>query len=131
MSERDSDNAVAGAIREQEMHYMHAYRNRDPRSLVTTVYATDAQLLPPGQQLVAGTDDITQFFQDILDSGVAEIELETVELDVLGATAVEIGRATLSDPHGAIVDIATFMNIWKRGPAGWQISRDIYKSDQS
>jgi ketosteroid isomerase-like protein len=117
------------AIREQENNYMTAYRQRDPRSLVETVYAPHAHMLAPDQGTIVGTDDITQFFQSIIDGGVSDIQLTSMELDVLHGTAIEVGRATLVGEETEIVDIATFLNVWKfDAEFGWQIHRDIYNS---
>lgn len=93
------------------------------------LYTEDGQLLPPGSDVVSGRDDIAAFWQGLFDMGVATAQLETVELEVHGETAVEVGRFTLGDADGGTVDHGTFVVVWKREDGAWKLHRDVWNSN--
>jgi ketosteroid isomerase-like protein len=66
------------------------------------VYTTDARILPPGAEMVTGREQIQAFWQQAATAmGVESVKLQTVDAEVLGDTAIEIGRAELKDnPSG-------------------------------
>lgn len=93
------------------------------------LYTQDGQLLPPGSDVVTGRDGIAAFWQGIFDMGVASAQLETVEVEDHGETAIEVGRFTLGDADEQTVDHGTFLVVWKRDDGGWKLHRDIWNSN--
>lgn len=92
------------------------------------LYTQDGQLLPPGSEVVSGREAIAAFWQHIFDMGVANAELETVEVESHGDTAIEVGRFTLSDADDQTLNHGTFVVIWKTEDGEWKLHRDIWNS---
>jgi uncharacterized protein (TIGR02246 family) len=63
---------------------------------LAALYAEDARILAPTAELVAGRDEIEAYWRAGIALGVSMIELETDEVDLVGAVAIEIGRYALS-----------------------------------
>ena len=74
--------------------FVDALRSRDVAK-ACSVYAADAQLLPPAGPSVRGRAEIGSYWQAGLDTGVTSIELETVEVVEHADLAYEIGRYAL------------------------------------
>lgn len=92
------------------------------------LYTEDGQLLPPGSDVVAGHDDIAAFWQGVFDAGGSTVRLETVEVDDLGDTAIEVGRFTLGDGDGNTVDEGSFVVVWRDEDGEWRLHRDVWNS---
>lgn len=93
------------------------------------LYTEDGQLLPPGSDVVSGRDDIAAFWQQIFEMGVANAQLDTVEVEDHGETAIEVGQFTLSAADDQTIDHGTFVVIWKNVDGEWKLHRDIWNSN--
>jgi ketosteroid isomerase-like protein len=97
---------------------------------VAAMYTDDAVLYPPnGGPVSGGAAALTDFWQGVLDTGIARGRLETVEAEGMGDTAVEVGRFTLLGADGGTIDRGSYMVLWKKTDAGWRLHRDIWNSD--
>lgn len=123
MSTTDTKRAIQAADRAFETNF-----DRQDAAGMAGLYTEDGQLLPPGSDVVSGHDDIATFWQGVFDAGVATARLETVEVDDLGATAIEVGRFTLGDGDGNTVDEGSFVVVWKDVGGEWRLHRDIWNS---
>ena len=108
--------------------FVAALRRGDSAAMAAT-YTEDAQLLPPGAPVVTGRPAIQAFWQGALDMGVADGSLETLELDVQGDTAAEVGQGVLKTKAGQVIDTAKYIVLWKREHGAWKWYRDIYNSN--
>jgi ketosteroid isomerase-like protein len=90
------------------------------------VYTVDARILPPGAPLMRGRQAIKQFWQaGIAALGLRGAKLTTLELEMTGDTAVEIGEAELYlGEHGAA--IAKYIVHWKQVDGRWLWDKDIW-----
>ena len=59
------------------------------------VYGEGATLLPPHSEPVIGREAIEGFWRGGIEIGLRSVELDTVELDVAGDLAYEVGRYRL------------------------------------
>jgi ketosteroid isomerase-like protein len=84
-------SGVAAALASHRDQFMGSLRAHDAAG-ASTAYAADASLLPPAAGVVRGRDQIRQFWQAGLDSGLADLALESVSLTERDAVAFEIGR---------------------------------------
>lgn len=95
---------------------------------VAEVYTEDGQILPPNYEPMSGKPAIQAFWQGAMDMGIVAAKLETVELDVLGDTAVEVGKGTLFAAGDQVADEAKYIVVWKREKGEWRWDRDIWNS---
>jgi ketosteroid isomerase-like protein len=56
------------------------------------LYAKDGAVMPAGSEPLRGTEAIAKFWQGAFTSGVAAIDLKTVEVYSQGAPATEVGE---------------------------------------
>lgn len=87
------------------------------------VYTEGARLLPPGAEMIAGRAAIKEFWRAAL-AGVTSAKLETVELNVSGDIAVEIGRATLETVTGPVS--GKYVVCWKQEDGAWKLDVDTW-----
>jgi ketosteroid isomerase-like protein len=89
------------------------------------VYTTTARILPPGSEMVSGMDNIRAFWtQAAAAMGVTSIQLKTVDLEILGETAVEIGRALIGTTSGEAA--VKYVVVWKHEAGSWKWDIDIW-----
>jgi ketosteroid isomerase-like protein len=93
------------------------------------VYTKDARILPPGAEMVTGLEQIQAFWQQAAASrGVESVKLETIDAEILGDTAIEIGRAELRTSHPASPTLVKYVVVWKRKDNAWKWHVDIWNA---
>jgi uncharacterized protein (TIGR02246 family) len=98
-------------------------------SMMASVYAPDARLLPPGHPRVTGRE-IEAYWQGMLDLGITGARLETVDLLERDDVAVEEGRYEI---HAGtdVIDEGKYVVVHRRQPDGsWRIGLDVFNSDR-
>ena len=97
------------------------------------LYSDDAVLMPPGVSRITGREAIQQYWQGLLDAGVKDISLTTVEVEDAGDAAVEVGIIAATAPGEGDARVALtgkYIVTWKRGGGGnWRLHRDIWNFD--
>ena len=95
-----------------------------------SVYTENAAILPPDGPIIRGRENIKQFWSNvILGSGLSAAPLTTVEAEILGDTAYEVGTAelTFSGAGGSSQVSVKYIVIWKQEADGsWKWHRDIW-----
>jgi uncharacterized protein (TIGR02246 family) len=109
--------------------FMEAFGRGDAAS-VAQLYTSTAQLLPANSDVVAGTPAIQSFWQGVMDMGIQEVILETLEVEPHDDTAYEVGRYKLKVAGGQVADTGKYIVIWKREGGSWKIHRDIWTTSQ-
>jgi ketosteroid isomerase-like protein len=109
--------------------FMEAF-GRGDASGVAQMYTSGAQLLPAYSDFVAGASAIQSFWQRVMDMGIQEVILETLELEPHGETANEMGRYTLKVAGGQLADTGKYLVIWMRDGESWKVHRDIWTTSQ-
>jgi ketosteroid isomerase-like protein len=97
---------------------------------VAQMYTSGAQLLPAYSDIVTGASAIRSFWQGVMDMGIQEVILETLELEPHGETANEVGRYSLKVTGGPLADTGKYLVIWKRDGGSWKIHRDIWTTSR-
>ena len=109
--------------------FMEAFGRGDAAS-VARIYTSGAELLPAHSDFVAGTSAIQSFWQGVMDMGIQEVILETLEVEPHDDTAYEVGRFTLKVAGGQLADTGKYLVIWKRDGGSWKLHRDIWTTSQ-
>jgi uncharacterized protein (TIGR02246 family) len=118
---------VRGAIAAANEEFMAAVKRGDAAGLAA-LYTEDGQVLPPNGDFVTGKDGIQRFWQAVMDMGIKEAKLETVEVEGHGDTAIEVSTFTLHGAGGDALDKGKYIVIWKREGGQWKLHRDIFNS---
>jgi uncharacterized protein (TIGR02246 family) len=120
---------VREAIAAANQHFMTTFARGDAAGMAAC-YTPDGQVLPPNTDLMTGAQAIQAFWQAVMDMGIKEATLETVELESHGDTAHEVGRFTLRGDAGQVLDQGKYVVIWKRQGGQWKLHRDIWNSSR-
>jgi uncharacterized protein (TIGR02246 family) len=91
-------------------------------------YADDAKVLPPDAPIVSGRKAIEEFWRTAANAlGLTGATLKTIDLEVTGDTAYEIGEADLKLGSGQAR--VKYLVVWTRGGDGqWRLHRDIWNN---
>ena len=116
------------AITECNRKFMNAFHEGDAQG-IAELYTADAKLLPPSSPPVAGRSAIEGFWDEIIQKGFKRLELKTMELEHLGHTAIEIGRAHIMTESGEMVVAPKYLVVWRDDGNGWKLHRDIWNMD--
>jgi len=130
-AKKDHPTEVAelkGALEAKGAQFSDAFARRDVAA-IGALYTADAEALPPGLAPVRGRLAIQDMWKGLLSMPVGRMQFTTLEVDGNGATAWESGRYTLMATNGSTLDQGKHIRIWKHGPDGWQLYRDMWSSD--
>ena len=123
----DAPTDVSAEIRLANDQFTTAFAAHDAVALANR-YTTDAQLLPPLSDFVAGQEAIQTFWQGVMDTGVAGAMVTTEEAIGTDDMAVEVGRYEMLAADGSTIDEGKYIVWWQRTSSGWRIHRDIWNS---
>lgn len=100
---------------------------RGDADAVAGLYTSDAQLIPPGAEIVSGRPAIAAFWKGAIEAGLKDIVLETQRVESTGDLAWEMGAVRLVAPDGGVSQ-DRYLVVWKRENGKWQLHRDIWNS---
>ncbi|MET4846386.1 YybH family protein [Bradyrhizobium japonicum] len=90
-------------------------------------YTEDAKVLPPDAPIVSGRKPIEEFWRTAADAlGLIDVTLKTIDLEVAGDTAYEIGEADLKLSSGQAK--VKYLVVWLQRDGRWHLHRDIWNS---
>ena len=107
--------------------FMAAAGRADAAGLAA-LYTANGQLLPPNADFVTGAEALEGFWQAVLDMGIKKAELDTVEVEGFGDTAVEVGKYKLFGAEDQMLDQGKYIVYWKQEGGQWKLHRDIFNS---
>src|SRR5688500_11890714 len=120
---------MTGDIRTQigsaNKEFMNAFKRGDATAMAN-LYTSEAQLLPANSDFIRGTAAIRAFWQGVIDLGLKDATLETIEAEAHGDTVIEIGRYRLLAAGGAVADSGKYVVVWKNDRGTWKLHRDIW-----
>jgi len=116
-------NAIAAA----NQKFLSAFSRGDAAGLAAT-YTSNGQAFPTNSDIIEGRTALQGFWQVVLDMGIKSATLETIELDIQGNAAIEIGKYTLQGAGGQILDAGKYLVVWKQEDGQWKWHRDIWNT---
>jgi uncharacterized protein (TIGR02246 family) len=99
--------------------------NKGDAAAVAKLYTSDAKLLPPADKIVSGDKEILAFWRSLIDAGVTDHKIETIQIEEAGDTAVMAGKwqAMGKDAQGkAAIFKGSVMKLLKRQGDTWKTS---------
>ena len=115
------------AIATQNEQFMAAVKTGDAAGLAA-LYTENGQVLPPNSDFVTGQEAIESFWQAVMGMGVKEANLEIVEVEGQGDTAIEVSTFALLGEGEQVLDKGKYIVIWKQEDGQWKLHRDIFNS---
>jgi len=95
------------------------------------LYATDALVLRPNTPPVRGSGAVREFFFSALETGLGEVELEPLRVDVVGDVAYEAGRCKMLAPGVGMrrEERGKYLLVYSRRGGDWKVVADCWSSD--
>ncbi len=119
---------VTADIRAANERFENLFKARDAAG-IAALYTADGMVMPPNSDVATGHDAIGKFWRGVLDAGLTDARLETVEVQAFDDTAFEEGRYKLA--AGAnVADEGKYIVVWKFGGNEWRLYRDIWNSNR-
>lgn len=104
--------------------------NAGDAARLASLYTTDAMAFPPDAPMVQGQDNIKEMWASVLTGmGLKSVKLATLDLQIVGGTAYEVGEATLRlEPQGSTgtTAVVKYVVVWKKVDGQWRLHRDIW-----
>jgi uncharacterized protein (TIGR02246 family) len=125
-----AQQSVRTAIEANNKQFIEAF-NKGDAAAVADMYAVDARVLPPNNEIVEGRANIQTFWQAAMSSGLKLVSLETTHVETQGNIAVEVGRytSTAAGAGGATTtDKGKYVVVWKRDGRSWRLAVDIFNT---
>lgn len=117
------------AIESNNAKFSALFAKGDAAAL-SALYDKDGAVMPVGSEPARGTQAILKFWQGAISSGVAAVNVKTVEVYGGGKTATEVGEYALLDKAGKTLDRGKYIVIWKQEGGEWKLLRDMFSSNQ-
>jgi len=96
------------------------------------LYTSDALALPPDGPIVKGRDAIKDLWAGVIrDMALRDVQLQTLDLEIAGDTACEVGEArlTLEPPSSEPTTVKVkYVVAWKKAAGRWLLHRDIWNA---
>jgi uncharacterized protein (TIGR02246 family) len=94
---------------------------------LASLYTPDAMVLAPDAPVVKGRDAIQQFWTSAAQQmGLKDVRLTTLDLQLAGDTAYEVGEAQLTLQSGTAA--VKYVVVWKKVDGRWSLHRDIWNA---
>lgn len=122
--------SISTEIRKANDKFETVFNSGDAAGMAA-LYTEDGMLLPAGTDIIKGKDGIQQFWQGAMDIGIKKAKLQTIELEQLEDTVIELGKYSLAAADGQELDQGKYMVIWKKENDAWKLQKDIWTSSKS
>ena len=127
---KDAEEKIRAAIEANNEKFMAALSDGDAAA-VAALYTAEARLLPPNAEMMKGVQAVQAFWRGGMDMGIKGATLETVEVQVGGDIACEVGKYTMIIQPTAdqtITDKGKYVILWKNENGSWKLDVDIWNT---
>jgi uncharacterized protein (TIGR02246 family) len=100
---------------------------RGDADAVANLYTEQAQVIPPGAEVVKGRAAIAAYWRSFIETGVKDLALSTQDLESAGNLACEVGTVRIVGVDGN-ASLARYVVVWKHEGGKWLLHRDIWNS---
>ena len=123
-----NNSEVRQFIDEENRKFGAAVARKDYAGMAA-LYTEDAKVLPPDGPIVSGRKAIEELWRTTANAfGVTDATLKTIDLQVVGETAYEVGEADLKLSSGQQAKVK-YLVVWTKGRDGqWRLHRDIWNN---
>lgn len=123
------DRSARAAIDAGNKQFMAALAKQDAAA-IAALYTTNGEANPPNGNVVRGRDEIQKMWKSVMDSGIANANLSTTEVESAGDLAYESGTYEMKTKDGNVADHGKYVVVWKRVGGKWLLHRDIWNTSQ-
>jgi ketosteroid isomerase-like protein len=119
---------AAQQITERNQQWMAAVEAGDAAA-VAAIYSPTTTFMPPHVPTLKGTEGVQAYIESAITSGVKKILVETLELEVNGAQAIEIGSYQVLVAGDQVAEKGKYLIEWRHEGGQWYMHRDMFNSD--
>jgi len=117
------------SITEIYENFMSAFKSGDVETF-TGLYTDDAQIFPPGNDLVSGKPAIRELAKAVKRMGIHEIEVKPERFEEYGTIAIVTGKNVMKGSDGSVLDTGKFVDVLKNEDGQWKLHKDIWNSNK-
>jgi ketosteroid isomerase-like protein len=120
-------DAVRKAVDDGNRMFAEAAARKDYAGM-SALYTETAKVLPPDAPIITGKKAIEEFWRSAANAlGLISVTLKTIDLEVTGDAAYEIGEAGLNLNSGQAK--VKYLLVWRRDNDGqWRVQSDIWNN---
>jgi len=95
---------------------------------IADFYTENGILLPAGSDFIRGKQNIKDYWQIAIDTGIKSIKLDIIEVEQRDDIAIEMSKYTLYSSDDQEIDQGKGIVVWKYVNNAWKLHRDIWNS---
>lgn len=118
-----ADPDARQAIDERLQQYEDRFNDADAKALAR-LFSEDVVYYGPLGQIYEGRDAVEERYRRSLEAGLSDMTVETIEIEVVGDTAWDLARYTITDPKGKPLD-GYHLAILKKVDGDWTVQRTL------
>ncbi|KPP98490.1 MAG: ketosteroid isomerase related protein [Rhodobacteraceae bacterium HLUCCA12] len=118
-----ADPDAREAIESRLQQYEDRFNARDAEALAR-LFNEDVVYYGPLGTVFEGRDAVEQRYRGSFEAGFRDMRIETIEIDVLGDTAWDIARYTITGPNGDPLE-GYHLAILKKVDGDWMVQRTL------
>ena len=111
--------------------------NAKDAAKISAFYTDDAVVMPPGQPVVIGRENIEAYYERGFEDDIADFRIKPVESKISGDQAFEAGMsrltqrstASLASANPPVTSTGKYLVVFKRVNGTWKIAYDIFNTD--
>lgn len=116
------------SIMQSNQNLMKAFQAGDSAG-VANCFTTDAKLMCSNRPSIAGKENISHYFSNMMKNGIAAIDLKTIKISGDSSILAEEGTYLFYGSKKKQIDKGKYIVLWKMEAGNWKMHRDMWTSD--